>query len=293
MTVPQRARRAWASRTGPTLALLLAAAALSATGCAPSRAGAAVRPAAGQGCPAGTVRTTIVPDPAGGEREVWEYRPPVPDSASVPVVYLLHGLPGGAEDFGNAGLAGDLDALGCRTGVRVAVAAPDGTYDDVDTEWADDAGGAFRVESFVTGPLIAAVEGDRRRPRSLRAVGGFSMGGYGAATLALRHPDLYSQVASFAGYFHPDDPEGVLDDPAAHDPGQLVRSGVGAGLRFFLAVGDADDEPLVAGEAQRFAHVLTLAHVPVQVATAHGGHDLQTARSLLPAGLAFLAAGWR
>ena len=36
------------------------------------------------------------------------------------------------------------------------------------------------------------------------------MAGYGAASIALRHTDLFGQFASLAGYFHLDDPSGVV-----------------------------------------------------------------------------------
>jgi S-formylglutathione hydrolase FrmB len=37
------------------------------------------------------------------------------------------------------------------------------------------------------------------------------MGGYGATNLALRHPDLFGQLVSVAGYHHVDDPDGVFN----------------------------------------------------------------------------------
>jgi len=143
------------------------------------------------------------------------------------VVYLLHGEPGGASDLCNPS-AGDSLAAAFSSGVQpFVVACPDGNDDDFDdTEWADSVDGRSQVETFVTGPLIAAVEGAHPRPRGLRAIGGFSMGGFGAAMLALRHPNLYGQVVTLAGYFTIDDPDGIFgDDPAvesAYNPTDLV-----------------------------------------------------------------------
>ena len=103
-----------------------------------------------------------------------------------------------------------------------------GRHDDDfdDTEWADSVDGRSQVETFVTGPLITAVEGAHPRPRGLRAIGGFSMGGFGAAMLGLRHPNLYGQVVTLAGYFTIDDPDGIFgNDPAvesAYNPTDLV-----------------------------------------------------------------------
>lgn len=55
----------------------------------------------------------------------------------------------------------------------------------------------FKMESYVTRDLIAAVEGAfPLAPR--RAISGHSMGGHGALTLAMRHPDLFKSVSAFA-----------------------------------------------------------------------------------------------
>ena len=86
--------------------------------------------------------------------------------------------------------------------------------------------------------VISAVEGAHRRDRRNRIIAGFSMGGYGAANLALRHPTVFGAVASFAGYFHIDDPDSVFGgDPrveSANDPAVLVKT---VGHMFGLAEG--------------------------------------------------------
>jgi S-formylglutathione hydrolase len=53
------------------------------------------------------------------------------------------------------------------------------------------------MESYVTGDLIAAVEqAFPLAPR--RAIFGHSMGGHGALTLAMKHPDLFRSVSAFS-----------------------------------------------------------------------------------------------
>lgn len=55
----------------------------------------------------------------------------------------------------------------------------------------------FRMESYVTGELIDRV--DRGFPTTkTRSILGHSMGGHGALTLALNHPDLFRSVSAFA-----------------------------------------------------------------------------------------------
>src|SRR2546423_8267572 len=101
----------------------------------------------------------------------------------------------------------------CRTGRPFVVAVPDGRAGRLDTEWGDDARGRFAIETFVTQRAVALVEGDQRRPAPLRAIAGFSMGGYGAAAIALRHPDEYRQVASFSRGYPTHDPAGDFGPP--------------------------------------------------------------------------------
>lgn len=55
----------------------------------------------------------------------------------------------------------------------------------------------FKMESYVTGDLIEAAE--RTFPLApRRSVFGHSMGGHGALTLAMKHPELFRSVSAFA-----------------------------------------------------------------------------------------------
>lgn len=55
----------------------------------------------------------------------------------------------------------------------------------------------FKMESYVTRELIEAAEGAfPLKPH--RSVFGHSMGGHGALTLAMRHPDLFRSVSAFS-----------------------------------------------------------------------------------------------
>jgi enterochelin esterase-like enzyme len=232
---------------------------------------------------------------AGGHRTVLVYTPAVARPEQLPVLYLLHGEPGRPTDLCTPAVGIALDAT-FRSGVRPFVlACPDGNDGDfADTEWADSTDGRSQVEAFVTGPLIAAVEGSHVRPRSERAIAGFSMGGYGAAMLALRHSDLYSQVATLAGYFTIDDPDKVFGaDPgveAAYDPTDLVSTA--SRLRWLLIEASTDDEPLTAHASQAYAALLQAHGVPVDLRVTAGGHDGDWARAQLPAVARFLSTGW-
>jgi S-formylglutathione hydrolase len=61
----------------------------------------------------------------------------------------------------------------------------------------------FRMESYVTDDLIAAVEAGFPLDGQRRGIFGHSMGGHGALTLALRHPKLFRSVSAFAPIVSP------------------------------------------------------------------------------------------
>ena len=56
----------------------------------------------------------------------------------------------------------------------------------------------YRMESYVTGELLQLVLGKFAADQDRVGIFGHSMGGHGALTLALRHPDIYRSVSAFA-----------------------------------------------------------------------------------------------
>src|SRR5690606_25957598 len=65
--------------------------------------------------------------------------------------------------------------------------------DATETPWAPH----FRMESYVTGELIDLIDAQFPTTKT-RSIFGHSMGGHGALTLALRHPELFKSVSAFA-----------------------------------------------------------------------------------------------
>jgi len=227
-------------------------------------------------------------------RDVWVYRPAVPDSATLPVVYFLHGVPGTAADVFSSGTAEALDRMFSSGMQPFVLAAPTGTGTfHADTEWADSEDGADRLETYIVDEVISAVEGAHRRDRRNRIIAGFSMGGYGAANLALRHPALFGAVASFAGYFHIDDPDSVFGGDrrveSANDPELLIKTV--RDVRFWLAEGTSDTEPAVRGEALRFAALAGSLVGPHDLVVAPGAHDYAFVVAHLADMGAFIARG--
>jgi enterochelin esterase-like enzyme len=146
-------------------------------------------------------------DPAARRIPVW--LPPSYACAPerrYPVIYWLAGYASTGEMLFQGspwqpGLGERLDRLvaGGRMGEAIVV-APDGF-----TRWGggqyldSQASGAY--ETHLAGEVIPEI--DRRfrtrADREARAIGGKSSGGFGALVMAMRHPDLFSAVASHAG----------------------------------------------------------------------------------------------
>ena len=66
--------------------------------------------------------------------------------------------------------------------------------DATQTPWS----AAFRMESYVTRELPALIAANFPVDPDRHGVFGHSMGGHGALTLALRHPDIYRSVSAFS-----------------------------------------------------------------------------------------------
>lgn len=247
----------------------------------------------------GTVTTLTVASADGdlATRPVVVYRPAVPNGSVLPVVYLLHGVPGEPDRMMEA-VKDTLDkAFTSGEQAPFVVAAPTGGGNaHGDTEWADAADGKDLVESYLIKDVIPAVEGPTPRPADMRAIVGFSMGGYGAANLALRHPDLFGQFASLAGYFHVDDPAGVFGSDsalqAANTPDAMVKEA--AGKRVLLLEDQDETDPLIDGQAAEFAQRLHDCGCDVDLNwhIEPGGHTYDFVTDAFPKVIGFLDEGF-
>jgi putative tributyrin esterase len=124
-----------------------------------------------------------------------------------PVIYVLHGLGGSERDFFKLGrLESHLQAaLTAGALPPVIVVSPDGD----DGYWTDHAprpdGPGPRWGAFISEDLIAWVDARYRTvpDRAHRAIVGVSMGGYGALSLALTHPERFGAAVSLSGALFP------------------------------------------------------------------------------------------
>ncbi|HEY3740818.1 MAG TPA: alpha/beta hydrolase family protein [Bryobacteraceae bacterium] len=211
---------------------------------------------------------------------------------ALPVVYLLHGAGGNFRDWSNYS---DVAAFCDRD--RWILVMPEGEYSYYANAVARP---RDRFEDYVVEDLASDVE-SRFHTARRRAIIGFSMGGFGAISLALRHPGRFvfagglspavdvprrkfsvrraSQWRDHAAIFGPQDGA----ERRANDPFVLVRSG-DPGKAAFLYLWCAEQEGLaepirefdVALKSRGFAH---------EFHTARGGHDWGSWNHALPDGI--------
>ena len=190
-----------------------------------------------------------------------------PGAGPFPVVIWLSGLTCTEDNFTTkAGAYGPAAQHG------VIVVAPDtsprgdGVADDAAYDLGQGAGfyvdatqdpwaPHFRMETYIVEELIDLI--DREFPTTkTRSVMGHSMGGHGALTLALRHPDLFQSVSAFAPIASPTRcPWGekaftayLGEDRAEwarHDAARLIEAGAGQGVYDDILIDQGDADPFL------------------------------------------------
>jgi S-formylglutathione hydrolase FrmB len=219
-----------------------------------------------------------------------------------PVIFLLHGAWDGPEawerELGRPALLSLADRLG------VILALPDGGPFGWYLDGRETAG-----ETFLTVDFLAEVRRLAAADPGRLAVAGLSMGGHGALTLALKHPDLFqaaaalsavTDLAAHAGGRRRVDPELAIDrvlGPAGPE-GRNWRPFGAAGLWAArpaawgdrpLLLGVGRNDRLTLDENRAFHRQLVRLGVPHVYRERPGGHDWNYWSVELPGLLEFLA----
>jgi S-formylglutathione hydrolase FrmB len=212
-----------------------------------------------------------------------------------PVLYFLHGLGDNEQSLVASGAWNIIERLR-ETGKigEMVVVTPAGDR----SFYINSRDGRVRYEDFFIREFVPEIE--RRYhaggARAHRAVGGVSMGGYGALRFAFKYPQLFAAVAVHMAAIYDRlppalaaaaaaDPRGRRLDAAgafgnppdeaywqANSPLRFARSAPLQRLAIYFDCGDRDDYGFDAG-ARALDQALTARHVPHEFHLYPGGHD--------------------
>ncbi|MCU0616283.1 MAG: esterase family protein [Gemmatimonadaceae bacterium] len=303
--------------------------------------------------PSGVVRTdTVWSQSLGTTKRLVLYLPPSyarDTSARFPVLFYLHGVSGDEDNWvRHARLHLVMDSLVATGAPEAIIAMPDGD-DSWYTTWAalPDLPGCRRdtarresadqycvpwphYDDYIARDLVAHVDAHYRTRRAARhrAIAGLSMGGYGAVSLALRYPDVFSAAASHSGVLTPSllgadrvpanvapsdlrwarTPDELREAagerrytrwfaPAfgrdtigwyAREPARLVTRLTAAGIRVPALFFDCGVDDPYLGHSRGFAAALRGLGVPYTFREHAGTHNWDYWRAQLPASLSWL-----
>jgi putative tributyrin esterase len=200
--------------------------------------------------------------------------------ARYPVVYFLHGLPAGPDAYKSVAWVGEVLA---KERKPVILVVPQGTRrKNGDPEY-HDWGPGHNWATALAVELPRWIDSHYRTiaSRSGRAIIGLSAGGYGAASLGLSHPALFSVVESWSGYFEPTDPTGTkildLGSEAANDAASIHKQATALEAQFdrfptFFGFYVGRSDPTFVSENVELNRELSSAGVPHVYATYPGAH---------------------
>lgn len=250
----------------------------------------------------GSIKSQYVPAPVG----YCALLPPSYDAEptkNFPVLYFLHGL-GQNQSFlvssGGWQLIEDLWEQKAIGEFVIITPQADRSF------YINSTNGKVKYEDFFIRDFVPRMEKKFRLngARKGRAIGGVSMGGYGALRFAFKYPQMFTSVAVHMSALLEQLPHGVgnagfeqifgtaFGSPAdeafwkANTPFIFARRGNLHGLKIYADCGDHDDFGFDSGTRQ-LDKLLTLRHVPHTIHIYPGQHDWQFVAQHLEESLKF------
>lgn len=242
----------------------------------------------------GSLHSVTFRSPAldGRMRRFMIYLPPSYANAPTqryPVIYLLHGAPGGMSNWiGGAHADMTVNDLVSTGKIRdVILVLPDGNgpiYKS--SEWANSRDGRQRMEDFIARDLVRFVDAHYRTIASPagRTLAGLSDGGFGATNIALHHPDVFGSVLTLGGFYRADKSpafgSGPLDDVTHqyNSPAVYVTTAQGLAaarmIHFIVGVATHDRGYYATGIA--FYKELKQLDAHVNLISVNGDHSWRT-----------------
>jgi S-formylglutathione hydrolase FrmB len=256
----------------------------------------------------GAAARISVPDTAShfGAFDAQVYLPPQyfsEPNRRFPVVILAHGNPGRSTDWLDSGSAAETGLAVARSGRPVILVMPTVLQHPEGDSLCVNTGSQGNAETYVVKDVVAAADTQLRTVRDAahRAIGGFSMGGFCALNLGLKHPDVFSVLLAFSAltvcepdaidggnealFGTPDwEAEVEANSPADYWPSLDPRTSPA----MWLDVGD--EESTVQQPLEEFAEHLSAAGFTVEYHERPGGHDFDTWTPALQESLPWAAA---
>jgi enterochelin esterase-like enzyme len=206
------------------------------------------------------------------------YRDAVTQHRRYPTLYLLHGSPGSEFDWIRGGKAVQTadTLIGHGEIPDLIMIFPDGNGRGGETsEWGNSFDRKQLMENFVALDLVRFIDQKYRTIPSpgYRAIGGFSMGGFGAMNIAVHHPGVFGSVISLAGYYTADGSIWGYNRAyiRANSPTYVLPANPQAWkLRIFLGAA-TKDQPYYA-DTQQFILELKALHLDYTFDLEHGYH---------------------
>jgi S-formylglutathione hydrolase FrmB len=220
-----------------------------------------------------------------------------------PVVILTHGNPGQSTEWLDDGSAAQTGLAVAQAGHPVILVMPTVLQEPDGDSLCVDTASQGNAETYVVQDVVAAADTQLRTMTGAahRAIGGFSMGGFCALNLGLKHPDVFSVILSFSaltvcepdavdggneGLFGTPDWEQRVAENSPDDYWPYLDPKTAPPM--WLDVGD--EESSVLPPLKEFAEEMSAAGFTVAYHERPGGHDFATWTPALQESLPWAAA---
>lgn len=150
-----------------------------------------------------------------------------------PVLYWLHGTGSGISGIPMLARMFD-DAIEAGRAPPMLIVFPNGLRTGM---WCDAKDGSASIETMVVRELVAEIDAGYRTvgAREGRMIEGFSMGGYGAARLGFRYPDVFATVSILSGGPLDRNLSGPIASRAPSGRDRILREVYGGDIDYFSA----------------------------------------------------------
>ncbi|MBV9258405.1 MAG: hypothetical protein JO215_10340 [Ktedonobacteraceae bacterium] len=250
----------------------------------------------------GTLLTRTLKSPALGglSKNFLIYLPfsyNVDSTKRYPVIYLLHGVPGTERDWIKGGKIVDYaDRLIATKKIpELIMVMPDGNgRPKVTPEWGDSFDHRQLMETYVVRDLVQYIDQHYRTipDAAHRAIGGLSMGGFGAMNIAEHHPNVFGSVISLGGYYKAEG--GIWGNNAAYmraNSPLITLPKNKAAWKLHIYLGAATKDQPYYSDTKIFIGQLSNLHIPYSFDLERGFHSWRVWRTQIYYALQWLKWG--